>query len=265
MLRMYTSSRFMRHASMIFVSSCPARPTNGSPSRSSSAPGASPRKHNSCIRIADAEHGLRARSGQLVAARAAGHLLLQDLQRRRRRNLHRAGFAGTQTAFPPPAAAILAPDRRPDSCRKRAAGEAASVRRPGRRLHSMTASCSDTSPSAAAARRPAAGFPAWPSPIVAFALDRLHSMSPGQAFQPDKLLVNHCSSDCKRLTCCAASLGQLSGPQRGVSRDFRVRFAIIPMARAAGLRPFADYSGSLRTTMMMSGTRVGSSATRLLV
>src|ERR1043165_1149933 len=31
---------------MIFVSSCPPRPTNGTPVRSSSAPGASPKKHN---------------------------------------------------------------------------------------------------------------------------------------------------------------------------------------------------------------------------
>ena len=31
------------------------------------------------VRIADAKHGLRARAGQLVAARAAGDLLLQAL------------------------------------------------------------------------------------------------------------------------------------------------------------------------------------------
>src|SRR5262245_1969219 len=46
MLRMYTSSRFSRQASMIFVSSCPPRPTNGIPVLSSSAPGASPKKHS---------------------------------------------------------------------------------------------------------------------------------------------------------------------------------------------------------------------------
>ena len=46
---MYTSSRFSRHASMILLSNCPPRPTNGSPSRSSSAPGASPMKTQAAL------------------------------------------------------------------------------------------------------------------------------------------------------------------------------------------------------------------------
>ncbi len=41
-LAMKTSERFNSMALMIFVSNWPAKPTKGSPSRSSSAPGASP-------------------------------------------------------------------------------------------------------------------------------------------------------------------------------------------------------------------------------
>ena len=44
MFVMYTSSLVNPTAASIFVRSCPARPTNGSPCRSSSRPGASPMK-----------------------------------------------------------------------------------------------------------------------------------------------------------------------------------------------------------------------------
>ena len=47
MLAMNTSSRFIPISSSSLFSSCPARPTNGRPCRSSSAPGASPTKISS--------------------------------------------------------------------------------------------------------------------------------------------------------------------------------------------------------------------------
>ena len=59
---------------MILVRSWPARPTNGSPWRSSSAPGASPKKTTRGLRIADAEDGLLAGAGQLAAERAGADL-----------------------------------------------------------------------------------------------------------------------------------------------------------------------------------------------
>ena len=42
------------------VSSCPARPTNGSPWRSSCSPGSLADEHQVCVRVADAEHDVRA-------------------------------------------------------------------------------------------------------------------------------------------------------------------------------------------------------------
>ena len=62
----------MPMASMIFVSSCPARPTNGSPWMSSSAPGASPTNIRSAFGIADAEHHLLAPERVQLAAGAVG-------------------------------------------------------------------------------------------------------------------------------------------------------------------------------------------------
>ncbi len=60
-LAMYTVSRGRaRCARSIELSSWPARPTNGSPWRSSSAPGASPTTSQLGAAIADAEHGLGA-------------------------------------------------------------------------------------------------------------------------------------------------------------------------------------------------------------
>ena len=53
---------------MIRVSSCPALPTNGSPCRSSSAPGASPTEGHVRVDRTDAEDGLRARREHVRAA-----------------------------------------------------------------------------------------------------------------------------------------------------------------------------------------------------
>ena len=63
-------ARLSPMARSIELSSCPARPTNGSPCRSSSAPGASPITSHSRLRIADAEYRLGAGPVQLAAGAA---------------------------------------------------------------------------------------------------------------------------------------------------------------------------------------------------
>ena len=88
---------------MIFVSSWPARPTNGSPWMSSSAPGASPTNIRSAFGIADAEDDLPAAEPVQLAARAVadvrtnvGKAAGRDGLRRRMLRLpgHTAGLPG---------------------------------------------------------------------------------------------------------------------------------------------------------------------------
>ena len=57
--------------SIIWVSSCPARPTNGMPCASSSAPGPSPTNTSGDFGIADAEDDLVAALMQAAAAAVA--------------------------------------------------------------------------------------------------------------------------------------------------------------------------------------------------
>ena len=69
---------------MILVSNCPARPTNGSPWRSSSAPGASPHEDQPGVGIAHAEDGLRPRLRPVRRSGTGGHLLAQSAAERPR-------------------------------------------------------------------------------------------------------------------------------------------------------------------------------------
>ena len=57
--------------SIIWVSNCPARPTNGMPCASSSAPGPSPTNTSGAFSIADAEDDLVAALVQAAAAAIA--------------------------------------------------------------------------------------------------------------------------------------------------------------------------------------------------
>ena len=68
-------------ASIIFVSSWPARPTNGTPCSSSSAPGASPTNISSAVGSADAEHDLPAAERVQLAAGAVADVRADGGQR----------------------------------------------------------------------------------------------------------------------------------------------------------------------------------------
>ena len=88
---------------MMSLSNCPARPTNGSPWRSSSAPGFA-EKDQPGVRIAHAENGLRPRADQLGEARAGGHPLGHGRKGRhavvgRRPGLSEMGDAGPLETF----------------------------------------------------------------------------------------------------------------------------------------------------------------------
>ena len=101
MFRMYTSwRRSFMPLTMMLVRSWPARPTNGSPWRSSSAPGASPNEDQPGVGIAHAEDRLRAGAGQLGAAGAGGHLAGDLGQGRRPRIGRRRSWAAAGSRQP---------------------------------------------------------------------------------------------------------------------------------------------------------------------
>ena len=95
-LAMYTCSRSRPMARSMEFSNWPARPTKGSPWRSSSAPGASPTISHCRLRVADAEHGLgprRAQAGSACTPPRAARSSAQSKQPRARAVRHPAGGA----------------------------------------------------------------------------------------------------------------------------------------------------------------------------
>ena len=91
---------------MIFVSNCPALPTNGSPCSSSSAPGASPTNINGESMLPDAKHHVLARRRQVRALDARHRPRPQFRKRRRLARIRARNFGWRMSAdslFPSPA------------------------------------------------------------------------------------------------------------------------------------------------------------------